>query len=58
MNAELTEVGRAKLAAAAPGHVAAVRENLLDLLTPDQLKQLTEIGSQLHRHLTGPANPS
>lgn len=51
MNAELTEAGRAKLAAAAPGHVAAVRENLLDLLTPEQLSQLTEIGGQLHQHL-------
>jgi DNA-binding MarR family transcriptional regulator len=51
MNAELTDVGRAKLAAAAPGHVQAVRENLLDLLTPEQLTQLTEIGTRLHRHL-------
>lgn len=53
MNAELTEAGRAKLASAAPGHVGAVRENLLDLLTPEQLKQLTEIGTALHQHLTG-----
>ena len=53
MNAELTEAGRAKLAAAAPGHVNAVRENLLDLLTPEQLGQLTAIGSRLHRHLAG-----
>jgi DNA-binding MarR family transcriptional regulator len=53
MNAELTEAGRAKLAAAAPGHVGAVREHLLDLLDPEQLDQLTEIGSRLHRHLAG-----
>ncbi|HST82998.1 MAG TPA: MarR family transcriptional regulator [Kineosporiaceae bacterium] len=51
MNAELTEAGRAKLAAAAPGHVTAVRENLLNLLTPEQLAQLTEIGGRLHEHL-------
>jgi DNA-binding MarR family transcriptional regulator len=53
MNAELTEAGRAKLAAAAPGHVGAVREHLLDLLDPEQLDQLTEIGTRLHRHLAG-----
>jgi DNA-binding MarR family transcriptional regulator len=53
MNAELTEAGRAKLASAAPGHVKAVRENLLDLLSRDQLDQLTAIGSSLRRHLGG-----
>lgn len=47
MNAELTDAGRAKLGTSAPGHVEAVRRNLLDLLTPDQLDQLTEIGSRL-----------
>lgn len=51
MNAELTAAGRAKLAASAPGHVAAVRENLLDLLAPEQLGQLTEIGIRLQAHL-------
>jgi DNA-binding MarR family transcriptional regulator len=51
MNAELTEAGRAKLAASAPGHVAAVRENLLDLLSPEQLEQLTAIGARLQQHL-------
>lgn len=53
MNAELTEAGRAKLASAAPGHVKAVRENLLDLLSRDQLNQLTAIGSSLRQHLSG-----
>jgi DNA-binding MarR family transcriptional regulator len=53
MNAELTQAGWAKLAAAAPGHVGAVREHLLDLLDPEQLDQLTEIGNRLHRHLAG-----
>jgi DNA-binding MarR family transcriptional regulator len=51
MNAELTEEGRAKLAAAAPGHVTAVRENLLNLLAPEQLSQLTAIGGRLRQHL-------
>lgn len=47
MNAELTEAGRAKLAASAPGHVRAVRELLIDQLTPEQLGQLTEIGRRV-----------
>jgi DNA-binding MarR family transcriptional regulator len=51
MNAELTQAGRAKLAASAPGHVGAVRENLLDLLTPEQLAQLTEIGGRVRQRL-------
>ena len=51
MNAELTDAGRAKLAAAAPGHVHAVRENLLDLLTAEQLERLAEIGTLLQAHL-------
>jgi DNA-binding MarR family transcriptional regulator len=51
MNAELTELGRQKLADSAPGHVEAVRGHLLDLLTPEQLGQLTEIGGRLRRHL-------
>jgi DNA-binding MarR family transcriptional regulator len=49
MNAELTDAGRAKLAASAPGHVGAVRENLLDLLTPEQLGQLAEIGRRIQQ---------
>ncbi|MFI7585573.1 MarR family winged helix-turn-helix transcriptional regulator [Spongisporangium articulatum] len=44
MNAELTDAGRAALAAAAPGHVAAVRAGLIDALTPEQLDQLRVIG--------------
>jgi DNA-binding MarR family transcriptional regulator len=51
MNAELTDAGRVKLADSAPGHVGAVRENLLDLLTPEQLAQLTEIGTLVRRRL-------
>jgi DNA-binding MarR family transcriptional regulator len=41
--AVLTDAGAEALAAAAPGHAAAVRRNLIDLLTPDQLAQLKEI---------------
>jgi DNA-binding MarR family transcriptional regulator len=41
--AVLTDEGYAALVAAAPGHVAAVRENLFDQLTRDQVDQLREI---------------
>jgi len=43
----LTDEGFAVLAAAAPGHVEAVRRSLFDPLTPEQVKQLDEIGSRL-----------
>lgn len=42
--ASLTEAGFAALAAAAPGHVTAVREHLFDVLTPGQLETLRDIG--------------
>ena len=38
----LTEAGRAKLAEVAPGHVAAVREYLIDVLDGEQLEHLAE----------------
>ena len=41
--AQLTEEGFAALAAAAPGHVCAVRRQLFDRLTPEQVGQLREI---------------
>ncbi|WP_329133133.1 MarR family winged helix-turn-helix transcriptional regulator [Streptomyces sp. NBC_01476] len=40
----LTEAGYAALSAAAPGHVTTVREKLFDVLTPEQLETLREIG--------------
>ncbi|WP_308121016.1 MarR family winged helix-turn-helix transcriptional regulator [Paractinoplanes bogorensis] len=49
-NARLTEAGWEKVRAAAPGHVAAVRENVIDALTPEQIVQLAEIADAvLHR---------
>ncbi len=42
INAVLTEEGMAVLVAAAPGHVRAVREHLVDRLTDDQLRGLGE----------------
>lgn len=41
---ELTDQGFAALAAAAPGHVTTVREHLFDVLTPEQLRTLRDIG--------------
>lgn len=50
-NAMLTEAGMAKVVEAAPGHVAQVRELLIDGLAPDQLRSLTEIGSLVRRRM-------
>lgn len=38
----VTDQGREAIAAAAPGHVAAVRRYFVDVLTRDQLRSLTE----------------
>jgi DNA-binding MarR family transcriptional regulator len=49
-NARLTEAGRRKVRESAPGHAAAVLDNVIDALTPEQVTQLTEIGDAiLHR---------
>lgn len=42
-NARLTPVGWDKVRDSAPGHVAAVRQHVIDALTPDQVAQLTAI---------------
>lgn len=42
-NARLTEEGWRKVREAAPGHVANVRDNVVDALTPDQVHALTGI---------------
>ncbi|MDQ2837999.1 MAG: MarR family transcriptional regulator [Actinomycetota bacterium] len=42
--AQLTDEGYAVVQAAAPGHVAAVREYLIDRLSPEQVRVLGEIG--------------
>jgi DNA-binding MarR family transcriptional regulator len=54
--AELTDAGYEQLVAAAPGHVAAVREYVIDALTPEQLAQLKEIGDAIHRKVD-PSRP-
>ena len=42
-NARLTPEGWKKVRETAPGHVATVREHVIDILTPEQLTQLSEI---------------
>lgn len=50
--AALTDKGFAALDAAAPGHVACVRQALFDALTPEQVIQLREISEAIVRGLT------
>ncbi|AXE25203.1 MarR family transcriptional regulator [Streptomyces globosus] len=49
--AVLTEAGRARLEEAAPGHVAAVREVLIDVLTPAQLEAVADGLGEVSRRL-------
>lgn len=51
--ATLTDEGFAKLASAAPGHVEAVREYVIDALDQQQLHQLTAIGETILGRLDG-----
>lgn len=50
-NARLTDAGMAEVVAAAPGHVAAVRELVVDALTPTQVDQLGRIAEALLQRL-------
>lgn len=49
--AALTGAGRLRLARAAPGHVAAVRELLIDVLTADQLAAVADGLGEVARRL-------
>ena len=51
--ARLTDAGFAVLAAAAPGHVSAVRTHVIDRLSPEQIEQLTGIGQAIVDGLAG-----
>lgn len=46
-NARLTQSGMAEVVAAAPGHLANVRQHVIDALTPSQVHQLREIAGAL-----------
>lgn len=47
INAVLTDEGWQKVVATAPGHVAAVRQFLIDNLTDEQLRQLGAISTEV-----------
>ncbi|CAB4763051.1 unannotated protein [freshwater metagenome] len=50
-DARLTDGGLAAVVAAAPGHVRAVREHVIDALEPEQVGQLAGIAEALLRRL-------
>lgn len=50
-DARLTDAGLAAVVAAAPGHVRAVREHVVDALAPEQVDQLAGIAAALLRRL-------
>lgn len=52
--AVLTDAGEALLKKAAPGHVALVRELLIDVLTPQQRKALADGLGEVNRRMLGP----
>ena len=47
----LLPVGRAAIEKAAPGHVADVRRNFIDLLTPAELDLLATLNERILQHL-------
>jgi DNA-binding MarR family transcriptional regulator len=50
-NVGLTPSGWQRVRQAAPGHVATVREHVIDALTPEQVVQLTAIGDAILERL-------
>jgi DNA-binding MarR family transcriptional regulator len=50
-NARLTGAGWDAVVAAAPGHVATVRAEVIDALTPEQVRQLAQITESVLRRL-------
>lgn len=58
-NVRLTDAGREKMVASAPGHVDAVREYVFDALTPEQVDRLSEIAGTVLERLdpTGAKRP-
>jgi DNA-binding MarR family transcriptional regulator len=50
-NARLTAAGWAKVVATAPGHVATVRHNVIDALSPEQIGQLAVITEAMLQRL-------
>lgn len=52
--AAITQHGREVLRTAAPTHVRGVRDNLVDLLSPEEKLLLTEVFERVIEHLRGP----
>ena len=52
--ARLTDAGFGALADAAPGHVTAVRDYMVDVLTANQLQHLTAIGQAIIARIEEP----
>ncbi|MGY1733289.1 MarR family winged helix-turn-helix transcriptional regulator [Geodermatophilus sp. SYSU D01045] len=50
-NARLTDAGWAKVRETAPGHLATVREHVIDALTPEQVGQLADVAGALLERL-------
>ena len=57
-NVHLTDEGWSTIVAAAPGHVATVREYVIDALTPTQVRQLDSITTALLKKLDPDARMS
>ncbi|GAB7070990.1 MarR family transcriptional regulator [Mycobacterium hodleri] len=53
----LLPAGRAAIEKAAPGHVADVRRNFLDLMTPAELDILTALHERILHHLDDDGSP-
>ena len=60
VNAVLTDDGWAKVVETAPGHVAAVRSLLVDVLTPAEFRKLGTISEQVMQSMipNGPVAPA
>jgi len=56
--AVLTDAGRDALERAAPGHVAAVRDLFIDVLTPEQLTAIADGLDNVGRRLRTPPHPT
>lgn len=56
--ATLTDAGLAVLTGAAPGHVTTVRGYVVDALSREQLKQLTEIGETIIARVAQDGGPA
>jgi DNA-binding MarR family transcriptional regulator len=56
--AQLTDAGFAALQAAAPGHVEQVRRSLFELISPEQVSQLTAISEAIIAGSDSPVGPA